>query len=211
MMPLKSHYSVKEVFYTVQGEGVHAGRPAVFCRFAGCNGWSGRAKDRASGPFPCSRWCDTDFVGGKRMGDDELIHTILSLFPHRGNRFVVMTGGEPALQLTDTLIRALHKEVALIAIETNGSLALPAAAHELCWLTVSPKTESIVQDKASELKLIFPTIDPGRFSAFKAVWRYLQPLHDANWAKNTEAAVEYVKKNPEWKLSLQTHKYIGIP
>lgn len=202
-------YSVKEIFYTIQGEGAQAGRPAVFVRFAGCNGWSGLSRDREKGPFPCSRWCDTQFVGGRKYHEDDLIADILKLFPSNGYRFVVFTGGEPALQLTDSLLSRLHKDVAQIAIETNGSLPLPSEAFKH-WITVSPKTEKIVQDKASELKLIYPTIDPEHFKGFVSYWRYLQPLHNAEWQKNTDAAVAYCKAHPEWKLSLQTHKYIGI-
>ena len=210
MLPLKSTYAVKEIFYTIQGEGAHAGTPAVFCRFAGCNGWSGLSRDRAKGPFPCSRWCDTEFVGGRKMGEDELVDSICGLFVKPGFRFLVFTGGEPALQLTDSLLKRLRQHIPLIAIETNGSLPLPAEAFN-CWITVSPKTPKIVQDKASELKLIYPTIDPETFKDFTAYWRFLQPLHDANWAKNTAAAVDYVKAHPGWRLSVQSHKYIGIP
>ena len=203
-------YKVKEIFYTLQGEGAHAGRPAVFCRFTGCNGWSGLSADRDKGPFPCSRWCDTQFVGGQRYSEDDLVDAILALFPSQAYRFLVFTGGEPALQLTDSLILKLHKSIPSISIETNGSLALPSAALLHCWITVSPKTEKVVQDKASELKLIYPTIDPAKFDYITAHWRFLQPLHDLNWQKNTDAAIEYVKAHPEWKLSVQTHKYIGI-
>lgn len=202
-------YKVKEVFYTIQGEGAQAGRPAVFVRFVGCNGWSGLSKDRKNGPFPCSRWCDTDFVGGSRMTEDELIERVLSLFPERAYRFMVFTGGEPALQLTDSLLSRLHKEVAQIAIETNGSLPLPSEAFKH-WLTVSPKTEKIVQTKASELKLIYPTLDPELFKDVAVYWKFLQPLHDHDWQKNTAATIAYVKAHPDWQLSVQTHKFIGI-
>ena len=203
-------YKVKEIFYTLQGEGAHAGRPAVFVRFAGCNGWSGLSRDREKGPFPCSKWCDTQFVGGQRYSEDDLIGAILGLFPERGYRFIVFTGGEPALQLTDSLLKRLHKDVPQIAIETNGSLPLPEEARHH-WLTVSPKTEKVAQDKCSELKLIYPTIDPAKFDYIISFWRFLQPLHDTNWQKNTQAAIEYVKAHPQWNLSTQTHKYIGIP
>jgi 7-carboxy-7-deazaguanine synthase len=166
--------------------------------------------DRAKGPFPCSTWCDTQFVGGQRYSEDDLVDAILALFPSQAYRFLVFTGGEPALQLTDSLILKLHKSIPSISIETNGSLALPSAALQHCWITVSPKTEKVVQDKASELKLIYPTIDPAKFDYITAHWRFLQPLHDLNWQKNTDAAIEYVKAHPEWKLSTQTHKFIGI-
>lgn len=211
MVELKSTYAVKEIFYTLQGEGAHAGRAAVFCRFAGCNGWSGRQQDRAKGPFPCSAWCDTEFTGGQKMAEDDLVARIMELFPARGYRFLVFTGGEPALQLTDSLIRALRPHIPMIAIETNGSLPLPSLAFESCWITVSPKTSAIVQDKASELKLIYPTLDPAGFADYKAMWKFLQPLHDGNWRRNTEAAVAYVKAHPEWRLSSQVHKFVGIP
>ena len=211
MFNLKSVFAVKEVFYTIQGEGANAGRPAVFCRFAGCNGWSGLEKDRGKGPLPCSRWCDTDFVGGRKIPEDELIELILSMFPERGHRLLVFTGGEPALQLTDPLIKTLHKNIGQIAIETNGSIPLPAAAHDHCWITVSPKSEKVLQDKATELKLIHPTIAPEKFDYIKAHWRFLQPLHDAHWAKNILSAVEYCKAHPAWRLSMQTHKYANIP
>lgn len=211
MFALKSSFNVKDIFYTIQGEGAQAGRAAVFCRFAGCNGWSGRNSDRDKGPFPCSKWCDTDFVGGRRIHEDDLVASILELFPKDGHRFLVFTGGEPALQLTDGLLRTLLKEIPQIAIETNGSLPLPEEAFVgNCWITVSPKTEKVIQDKPTELKLIYPTIDPATFGYVKAMWRFLQPLHDAHWQSNTNATVAYVKAHPEWRLSLQTHKYIGI-
>lgn len=210
MFPMKSRYSVKEIFYTIQGEGIHAGRAAVFCRFTGCNGWSGMNKDRGKGPFPCSSWCDTDFVGGRRMDEDELVASILELFPTDRYRMLVFTGGEPALQLTSTLLRTLKPEIPTIAIETNGSLALPEEARD-CWITCSPKTPRVVQDRVSELKLIYPTIPPEQFDYIRAAWRFLQPLHDRNLAANTASVVEYIKAHPEWQLSLQTHKYIGIP
>lgn len=209
MMNVKSTFAVKDVFYTIQGEGAQAGRPAVFCRFAGCNGWSGLERDRSKGPFPCSKWCDTDFVGGTKMYEDALVERILSLFPERGYRFIVFTGGEPALQLTESLLQTLRKEVALIAIETNGSLPLPAAAFD-CWITVSPKTPRIVQDRCFELKLIYPTIPPETFAYIQTPFRYLQPLHNSDWQKNTDATVAYVKAHPEWRLGVQQHKYIGI-
>lgn len=204
-------FKVKEIFYTIQGEGAQAGRPAVFVRFAGCNGWSGMTKDRAKGPLPCSRWCDTDFVGGRRLSEDQLVEEADSLFPSQRYRMVVLTGGEPALQLTNPLVTKLCEKFSLVAIETNGSLPLPEKAIMSCWITVSPKSEKVVQDKCSELKLIYPTIDPEKFDYINAGWRFLQPLDDARKMQNTEAAVKYVQANPHWRLSLQTHKYIGIP
>lgn len=203
-------YNVKSVFYTIQGEGANAGRAAVFCRFSGCNGWSGRNQDRNNGPFPCSRWCDTDFLDGERIDEDDLIARILSLFPSIGNRLVVFTGGEPALQLTDSLLDRLRPYVPQIAIETNGSRPLPPTADN-CWVTVSPKTPNVALNKASELKLIFPTIPPQHFDDFRCVFRFLQPLHNENWQRNTNAAVAYVKAHPLWQLSLQTHKFTGMP
>jgi 7-carboxy-7-deazaguanine synthase len=208
-------YAVKDIFYTIQGEGANAGRAAVFVRFAGCNGWSGLERDREKGPLRCSRWCDTDFVGGRKYHEDALVAAILSQFPQdQGYRFIVFTGGEPALQLTDTLIRKLLKTVPSIAIETNGSLLLPSAAFEHCWITVSPKTDKVVQDKASELKLVYPTIYPEKFDYIKAPWRFLQPLWTASFTEreaNVLGAIDYIKAHPQWRLSLQTHKYAGIP
>lgn len=205
-------FKVKEIFYTIQGEGANAGRAAVFVRFAGCNGWSGRASDRANGPLPCSLWCDTDFRNGSLMSEAELIERANQLFPSHAWRMVVLTGGEPALQLTNTLLRSLLDKFPCVAIETNGSLPLPELATTNCWLTVSPKTEKIVQDKAAELKLIFPTtIAPEKFDYIKANWRYLQPLDDGRKMQNTEAAVRYVKEHPQWRLSIQMQKYAGFP
>lgn len=211
MFNLRTTYNVKEIFYTIQGEGEHAGRAAVFCRFSGCNGWSGLQRDREKGPFHCSRWCDTDFVNGSKYQEDDLVSAILKLFPKLGFRLVVFTGGEPALQLTDSLIDKLIPHVPMICIETNGSLALPAKALSNCWITVSPKTPKVLQDKANEIKLIYPTIDPSTFDYIKTHWRFLQPLHDKNLDRNTRQAIEYVKANPEWKLSLQIHKFANIP
>jgi organic radical activating enzyme len=203
-------YAVKEIFYTIQGEGANAGRAAVFVRFAGCNGWSGLERDRKKGPFPCSMWCDTDFNGGLLLDEGALLGEITSLFPSVANRFVVFTGGEPGLQLTNSLLKSVRDMCAQVAIETNGSVKLPEEAFK-CYLTVSPKTEKVIQDKCSELKLIYPTIDPSKFDYITAAFRYLQPLHDKNWQKNTDAAVAYVKANPRWKLSVQTHKFTGQP
>lgn len=208
-MPRKK-YSVKEIFYTLQGEGENAGSAAVFCRFAGCNGWSGLERDRNKGPFPCSKWCDTNFINGYSLDEDQLIDSIMKLFVSEKWRFLVFSGGEPGLQLTDSLIKRLKQYVPRIAIETNGSLLLPAEAFN-CWITVSPKQEKVVQDRCSELKLIYPTIPPEKFDYIDAPFRFLQPLDGPHRESNTKAAIEYVKAHTEWRLSLQTHKMTGIP
>jgi 7-carboxy-7-deazaguanine synthase len=201
---------IREIFYTLQGEGAHAGRAAVFVRFAGCNGWSGKPADRAKGPLPCSRWCDTDFVGGRSMTESDVVEYADSLFVGRAHRMAVITGGEPALQVTDSFLKKMLERFSCVAIETNGSLPLPETALSHCWVTVSPKTGLVVQDKASEIKLIYPTIAPEKFDYITAFWRFLQPLDNAERMKNTDAAIEYIKRNPQWRLSVQTQKYAGF-
>jgi 7-carboxy-7-deazaguanine synthase (Cx14CxxC type) len=209
-------YAIKEIFYTLQGEGFHAGRPAVFCRFSGCNLWSGREADRATS---ICNFCDTDFVGtdgvngGKYRGADEVSAKIASLWPtgQPDNRFVVFTGGEPLLQLDAALLDAMHACGFECAVETNGTLEAPAG---LDWITVSPKSTAPVKLKrASELKLVYPqpTALPERFANFPATHFYLQPMDGPRIAQNTRAAVDYCKTHPHWRLSLQTHKYLGIP
>lgn len=209
-------YAIKEIFYTLQGEGFHAGRPAVFCRFAGCNLWSGREQDRASAA--CS-FCDTDFVGtdgengGKYPHADALAGKIASLWPvdRQKKRFVVFTGGEPLLQLDTPLLDAMHMHGFECAVETNGTLEAPAG---LDWITVSPKNTAPVQlRRANELKLVYPqsTAMPERFEDFAATHFFLQPMDGPQVAENTRAAIDYCKAHPHWRLSLQTHKYLGIP
>lgn len=214
-------YLIKEIFYTLQGEGANTGRPAVFCRFAGCNLWSGREKDRGSGLGGCSLWCDTDFVGingpgGGRFDDAEsLARSIRSQWaglPHQNSRpLVVCTGGEPLLQLDSVLVETLHHEGFEIAIETNGTCLPPSGID---WICVSPKsrTHCIVQS-GHELKLIFPQpgLDPNQFEHLQFTHFYLQPMDGSNRAVNTQLAVQYCLEHPQWKLSLQTHKFLGIP
>jgi 7-carboxy-7-deazaguanine synthase (Cx14CxxC type) len=209
-------YAIKEIFYTLQGEGFHAGRPAVFCRFSGCNLWSGREADRATS---ICNFCDTDFVGtdgvngGKYRGADEASAKIASLWPtgQPDNRFVVFTGGEPLLQLDAALLDAMHACGFECAVETNGTLEAPAG---LDWITVSPKSTAPVKlQHASELKLVYPqpAAMPERFADFAAAHFFLQPMDGPCIAQNTRAAVDYCKAHPHWRLSLQTHKYLGIP
>jgi 7-carboxy-7-deazaguanine synthase len=207
-------YQVKEIFYTLQGEGANAGRPAVFCRFAGCNLWSGREQDRSSA---ICRFCDTDFVGtdgtlgGKFADADALARQIEALWPAgAGQRFVVLTGGEPLLQLDAALIAALHARGFFIAVETNGSIAAPAGID---WLCVSPKAGGPwVQREGQELKLVWPQagfelaeLETARFSH-----RYLQPMDNAGRQRNTAACIALCLERPAWRLSLQTHKITGI-
>ncbi|MGH8233934.1 MAG: 7-carboxy-7-deazaguanine synthase [Rhodanobacteraceae bacterium] len=209
-------YTVKEIFYTLQGEGFHAGRPAVFCRFAGCNLWSGREQDRAAA---ACNFCDTDFVGtdgengGKYPDATALADKIGSLWPggQTENRFVVCTGGEPLLQLDTALLDALHVRSFECAVETNGTLVAPDG---LDWITVSPKgTQPVRLERADELKLVFPQSNapPDRFGGFAATHFFLQPMDGPDVAANTRTAVDYCKAHPHWRLSLQTHKYLGIP
>ena len=209
-------YAIKEIFYTLQGEGFHAGRPAVFCRFAGCNLWSGREQDRASA---ICNFCDTDFVGtdgengGKYMDAAVAADKIASLWPRDRdeNRFVVFTGGEPLLQLDASLLDAMHARGFECAVETNGTLEAPEG---LDWITVSPKATAPVKLRhANELKLVYPqpTAMPERFADFDAAHFFLQPMDGSRVAENTRAAVDYCKAHPHWRLSLQTHKVLGIP
>jgi len=209
-------YAVKEIFYTLQGEGFQAGRPAVFCRFSGCNLWSGREQDRSKSA--CT-FCDTDFVGvdgqngGKYPDDGTLPYMIADQWPHHEieNRLVVFTGGEPLLQLDEPLIRAMHALGFKCAVESNGTLEPPAGID---WLTVSPKGRAPLKvTRANELKLVFPQPDapPENFENFVADQYFLQPMDGPDQAENTRATVEYCKAHPKWRLSMQTHKYLGIP
>ena len=210
-------YAVKEIFYTLQGEGAQAGRAAVFCRFAGCNLWSGREADRATA---VCRFCDTEFVGvdgaggGKFDTADALAGAVAERWPDdggRGKRFVVCTGGEPLLQMDSTLIEALHARGFEIAVETNGTIATPAG---LDWVCVSPKAGAgLVQSSGDELKLVFPQVefDPNEFVSLRFKHFFLQPMDGPRLAANTELAVAYCMQHPQWRLSLQTHKILGIP
>jgi 7-carboxy-7-deazaguanine synthase (Cx14CxxC type) len=208
-------YSVKEAYYTLQGEGARTGRAAVFCRFAGCNLWTGRERDRATA---ACRFCDTDFVGTEGEGGGKFA-TAVALADHvarvwagdGGTRYVVFTGGEPLLQLDAPLIEACHARGFEVAIETNGTLPVPPGVD---WICVSPKPRSEhVQRTGHELKLVYPQpeLPPDRFEAWAFDHFYLQPLDDAARIANTAAAIDYCRRHPRWRLSLQTHKLIGIP
>ena len=203
-------YAVKELFYSLQGEGVNAGRPAVFCRFAGCNLWSGREDDRASA---ICRFCDTDFVGadaGKFSSPAALAAAVDSLWPEGGAKFVVLTGGEPALQADDALVAALHARGFAVAVETNGTLPLPAG---LDWICVSPKagTELKVR-RGNELKLVYPQAgaEPADYEALDFAHFLLQPMDGPEINANMQKSAAYCMAHPRWRLSLQTHKVIGI-
>ena len=207
-------YAVKEIFYTLQGEGANAGTPAVFCRFAGCNLWSGREADRATAA--CD-FCDTDFVGvdgtgGGRFADaSALAGAIERAWPGcASHRFVVCTGGEPLLQLDEPAIEALHARGFRIAIETNGSLAAP---HGIDWTCVSPKGDvPLVVDAGDELKLVFPQpkAPPERFEHLDFDHFFLQPMDGPSRDRHLRAAIDYCLGHPRWRLSVQTHKMIGI-
>ena len=208
-------YQVKEIFYTLQGEGANAGRPAVFCRFTGCNLWSGREQDRADAV--CT-FCDTDFVGtdgtlgGKFTTADALAERIAAQWPaiDSAHRFVVMTGGEPLLQVNAALIEALHARGFQIAVETNGSLAAPAGID---WVCVSPKAGARwVQQSGHELKVVWPQagLDLDALEAADFTHRYLQPMDNVLRASNTEMCIQQCMQRPAWGLSLQTHKITGI-
>jgi 7-carboxy-7-deazaguanine synthase (Cx14CxxC type) len=209
-------YTVKEIFYTLQGEGAQTGRAAVFCRFAGCNLWSGREEDRATA---VCRFCDTDFVGtdgeggGKFASAEALAEAVAAKWPKDagGRPFVVCTGGEPLLQIDAALIAALHARGFEIAVETNGTVAAPQG---LDWICVSPKAAApVVQTTGDELKLVYPQAEarPERFAGFAFTHFFLQPMDGPERAANTEAAVRYCREHPQWRLSLQTHKILGIP
>lgn len=207
-------YAVKEIFLTLQGEGAQAGRAAVFCRFSGCNLWSGREKDRADA---ICRFCDTDFVGSNGAGGgafadaEALAEAIESAWGQgRPDRFVVFTGGEPLLQLDEALIGATHARGFELAVETNGTIAPPVG---LDWICVSPKADApLVATRGSELKLVFPQqgLTPDAFHGLAFAHFWLQPMDGAEIAANTAAAIAYCLDHPSWRLSLQAHKLIGI-
>lgn len=208
-------YSVKEIFYTLQGEGRNAGRAAVFCRFAGCNLWSGRETDRENA---ICQFCDTDFIGtdgtqgGRFATATDLAATIAATWPHATpqRRLVVLTGGEPLLQLDQPLITALHQANFEIAVETNGTIAPPDGID---WLCVSPKANApLAVFAGNELKLVFPQANamPEQFETLQFDHFLLQPMDGPEQAANTRAAVAYCMANPRWSLSLQTHKTLGI-
>lgn len=207
-------YAVKEIFLTLQGEGGQAGRPAVFCRFAGCNLWSGREQDRAAS---ICNFCDTDFVGmdgpgGGRFADAEALADVVEAAWAGGpsDRLTVLTGGEPLLQVDTALVDALHARGFAVALETNGTLTAPIGID---WVCVSPKAQApVVQTRGQELKLVFPQpgVDPVRFEAMDFERFLLQPMDGPHRIANTEAAIAYCLAHPRWRLSVQTHKYIGI-
>ena len=208
-------YQVKEIFYTLQGEGANAGRPAVFCRFAGCNLWSGREQDRATAV--CS-FCDTDFVGtdgtlgGKFADANALADQVAEQWPSldQANRFVVMTGGEPLLQVDAALIDALHARGFEIAVETNGTIAAPAGID---WICVSPKAGAPwVQREGHELKVVWPqaVFDLAELETANFKHRYLQPMDNVLKSANLTACIALCLQRPAWRLSLQTHKMTGI-
>jgi 7-carboxy-7-deazaguanine synthase (Cx14CxxC type) len=207
-------YAVKEIFLTLQGEGAHAGRVAVFCRFAGCNLWSGREQDRAEA---ICRFCDTDFVGtdgtlgGRYASADDLAETIASQWTgENANRYVVLTGGEPMLQLDGALIDGLHARGFAIGVETNGTIAPPDG---LDWICVSPKAGAeLVVRAGHELKLVFPQAEasPEQFADLAFERFSLQPMDGPDVVQNTARAVDYCLRHPQWRLSLQTHKTLGI-
>jgi 7-carboxy-7-deazaguanine synthase len=211
-------YAVKEIYYTLQGEGANAGRPAVFCRFAGCNLWSGRESDRGSA---VCRFCDTEFVGtdgpggGKFESAERLASAVAAAWPSgsqpRARRLVVCTGGEPLLQLDPSLVAALHDRGFDVAIETNGTLPVPSGVD---WVCVSPKAEAeLVVTAGDELKLVYPQegAPPERYRDLAFRHFYLQPMDGPARDANTGQALAYCLAHPEWRLSLQTHKLLGIP
>ena len=211
-------YRVKEIFYTLQGEGTHAGRPAVFCRFTSCNLWTGREKDRYRA---VCQFCDTDFVGtdgsggGRFAGPLDLAAAVRAVWPastsERVQPFVVCTGGEPLLQLDQPAVRALQFAGFEVAVETNGTQDAPPG---LDWICVSPKAGAPLQlTRGDELKLVYPQegAPPESFEDFGFPRLLLQPMDGPEREKNTRLAVEYCLAHPQWRLSLQTHKYLGIP
>ena len=209
-------YSIKETYFTIQGEGFHTGRSAVFVRFAGCNLWSGHEKDRAKA---LCKFCDTDFVGidgpggGKFATASKLADHILSKWPKGTNTepFVVCTGGEPLLQIDSELVEALHDNKFEIAIETNGTIKPPQGID---WICVSPKAESdVLINKGDELKLVYPQkgAEPSKYEHLEFDYFSLQPMDSDQLEENTKKTIEYCNQHPLWRLSLQTHKFLGIP
>ena len=211
-------YAVKEIYFTLQGEGFHTGRPAVFLRFAGCNLWTGREEDRATA---VCNFCDTDFVGvngpggGKFATPEDLADAVLQEWDHNAaahhDKFTVLTGGEPLLQLDAPLIAALHAADFEIAIETNGTLPTPDGID---WVCVSPKAgAAFLQRSGDELKIVYPQngLDPADFLDLDFTHFFLQPMDGPEVTRNTELAARYCDAHPQWKLSLQTHKILNLP
>jgi 7-carboxy-7-deazaguanine synthase len=211
-------YSVKEIYYTLQGEGAQTGRPAVFLRFAGCNLWSGREQHRSDA---ICRFCDTEFVGtdgpggGNFESATDLAEAVADAWPDGGvdgNPYVVCTGGEPLLQLDEDAVSALHAAGFETGVESNGTIMAPTGID---WLCISPKgSADVVQRSGHELKLVYPQVEdqaqPNQFEGLDFEHFFLQPLHDENLAENTRRAIDYCLQHPRWKLSVQTHKIIGI-
>lgn len=207
-------YTVKEIFYTLQGEGANTGRAAVFCRFSGCNLWSGREEDRSRA---VCQFCDTDFVGtgpdgGRFSTAEELADAVARAWRGEGDdqRFVVCTGGEPLLQLDEALIDRLHEQGFIVAIETNGTRDAPTTID---WICVSPKAGAdLVQRSGDELKLVYPQsgAEPEDFESLDFDHFFLQPMDGASTEVNTRLAVEYCMTHPRWRLSVQTHKILGV-
>ncbi len=209
-------YTVREIFHTLQGEGLNAGRPAVFLRFAGCNLWSGREQHRH---MAICKFCDTQFVGtggpggGKFEDSESLAAAVARRWPHdaHGPRLVVCTGGEPLLQLDDAAIEALHQRGFEIAVETNGTIPVPAGID---WLCVSPKAGAeLVVERGDELKLVYPQagIDPADLEGLDFCHFLLQPMDGPELQDNTRRSIEYCMQHPRWRLSVQTHKLLGLP
>jgi len=207
-------YSIKEIYYTIQGEGVHSGKAAIFCRFSGCNLWSGLEKDRSTA---ICKFCDTNFWGtdgsnGGKYSAEELVLFCKSLWPENSTSepFIVCTGGEPLLQMDDQLITELKDQGFYIAIETNGTVTAPSGID---WICVSPKANTELKiTEGQELKLVYPQVEntPEDYQHLAFEHFSLQPLDDPNQERNTALCINYVKENPQWTLSLQTHKYLGI-
>ena len=208
-------YAVKEIFYTLQGEGAQSGRAAVFCRFAGCNLWSGREQDRADA---VCNFCDTDFVGTDGTGGGKFVNAVALAeaitqaweAPGRQGRYVVLTGGEPLLQVDEALTTALHAHGFTIAVETNGTQPAPPG---LDWICVSPKADAeVVLTHGHELKLVYPQVqaDPARFAGLDFQHFFLQPMDGPDRLANTERAISYCQQHPQWRLGIQSHKMIGI-
>ncbi len=209
-------YTVKEIFYTLQGEGAQVGKPAVFCRFAGCNLWTGREEDRAKA---ICQFCDTDFIGtdgpggGKFKTAEVLADAVLAAWSgdKSGTPLVVCTGGEPLLQLDQTLVDAFHAKGIEIAVESNGTVEPP---KDIDWLCISPKIGSkLIVTKGQELKLVYPQTggEPEKFAHLDFENFFLQPMDSPEQIENTVKAVDYCKAHPQWRLSVQSHKYINIP
>lgn len=206
-------YTIKEIYYTLQGEAFHSGRPAIFCRFSGCNLWTGREEDRHKA---ICQFCDTDFWGtdglnGGKYTLKALISKLLEIWPLDNKPFVVFTGGEPALQLDSDIINALHEVDGEVAIETNGTIELPA---KIDWICVSPKANTkVVVRKGNEMKIVFPQkgIDPLEYVDWAFEHLYIQPMDNECQEDNIKASIKFCKQNPQFKLSIQTHKYLDIP